>query len=117
MKVRRFVRVVPLSFALALGVSGTVGAVTAPVSQATVLHAAAMGELTKTGTFDKLLSSTSFKMSVAMKPYIVETNGMTHISLDSMHAKLSAFKKGDTVTVKGVLHMGTILATTVVSGM
>jgi hypothetical protein len=109
--------VIPLPFVLALGISGTVGAVAAPASQATVLHAAPMGELTKTGTFEKLLSSTSFKMSVGMKPYIVKTNAMTHISVDSMHAKLSAFKKGDTVTVKGVLHMGTILATTVVSGM
>ena len=72
-----------------------------------------MAQVTKTGTFEKLLSSTSFKMSVDMKSYVVKTNSMTHITLNSMKTKLSALKMGDSVTVKGELEMGAIIATSV----
>jgi hypothetical protein len=56
-------------------------------------------------------------MSVGMKSYEVKTNAMTHVTLGSMKAKLSALKKGDTVKVKGELEMGAIIATSVAAGM
>lgn len=120
MKTKRFVKVVP--FAVALGLSSTVGAIAAPASDATSLqpaaamHSTAM-EVTKTGTFVKLLSMTTFRMTVDMKPYVVKVDAMTHITLGGMKTHLATLKKGDTVTVKGVLEMGTILATTVKAGM
>jgi hypothetical protein len=76
-----------------------------------------MAQVTKTGTFEKLLSSTSFRMSVDMKSYVVKTNSMTHVTLNSMKSKLSALKMGDSVTVKGELEMGAILATSVHVGI
>jgi hypothetical protein len=115
MRVKRFVKVLP--FTLALGITSTLGAVAAPASQAAALHSSAMMKVTKTGTFDKLLSGTSFKMSVGMKSYVVRTNAMTHVTLGSMKAKVSALKKGDTVTVKGELEMGAIVATSVAAAM
>jgi hypothetical protein len=114
MRAKRFVKILP--FTLALGVSSTLGAVAAPASQATALHSSAMMQVTKVGTFEKLLSSTSFKISVDMKSYVVKTNSMTHITLNSMKAKLSSLRQGDTVTVKGVLEMGAIIATSVQAG-
>jgi len=114
MQLKKFVKVMP--FALALGISSTV-AVAAPAADAAGMHSAPMGQVTKTGTFEKLLSSTSFKMSVDMKSYVVKTNAMTHVTLNSMKSKLSALKMGDSVTVKGQLEMGTILATSVHVGM
>jgi hypothetical protein len=115
MQLKRFVKIMP--FTLALGVSSTLAAITAPASQATALHSSAMMEVTKMGTFEKLLSSTSFTMSVGMKPYVVKTNAMTQVTLGSMKAKLSSLKKGDTVRVKGELEMGAIIATSVAAGM
>ncbi len=115
MQVRRFVKVIP--FTLALGITSTLGAVAAPASQAAALHSSAMMQVTKMGTFEKLLSATSFKMSVGMKSYVVKTNAMTHVTLGSMKAKLSAIKKGDAVKVKGELEMGAIVATSVIAGM
>lgn len=115
MQAKRFLRVVP--FTLALGITSTLGAVTAPASQAAALHRSAMMQVTKTGTFEQLLSSTSFKMSVGMKSYEVKTNAMTHVTLGSMKAKLSALRKGDAVKVKGELEMGAIIATSVAAGM
>jgi hypothetical protein len=107
----KFVKVMP--FALALGISSTVAAVAVPAADAAGMHSAPMAQVTKTGTFEKLLSSTSFKMSVDMKSYVVKTNSMTHITLNSMKTKLSALKMGDSVTVKGELEMGAIIATSV----
>jgi hypothetical protein len=115
MKVKRLVKIMP--FTLALGITSTLGAVTAPASDAAALHSSAMMQVTKMGTFEKLLSSTSFKMSVGMKSYVVKTNSMTHLTLGSMKAKLSSLKKGDTVTIKGALEMGAIIATSVAAGM
>jgi hypothetical protein len=115
MQVKKFAKIMP--FTLALGIAGTLGAVAAPASQAAALHSSAMMQVTKMGTFEKLLSSTSFKMSVGMKGYVVKTNAMTHVTLGSMKAKLSVLKKGDTVKVKGELEMGAIIATSVVAGM
>jgi hypothetical protein len=76
-----------------------------------------MAQVTKTGTFEKLLSSTSFRMSVDMKSYVVKTNSMTQVTLNSMKTKLSALKTGDSGTVKGELEMGAILATSVHVGI
>ena len=115
MQVKTFAKVLP--FALALGISSTVAAVTAPASDAAARHSSAMAQVTKMGTIEKLLSSTSFKMSVEMKSYVVKVNDMTHITLGSMKTKLSSLKKGDAVTVKGELEMGAILATSVDAGM
>jgi hypothetical protein len=56
-------------------------------------------------------------MSVDMKSYVVKTNSMTHVTLNSMKSKLSALKMGDSVTVKGELEMGAILATSVHVGI
>lgn len=76
-----------------------------------------MMQVTKMGTFEKLLSVTSFKMSVGMKSYVVKTNAMTHVTFGSMKARLPTLEKGDTVTVKGELKMGVIIATSVAAGM
>jgi hypothetical protein len=62
------------------------------------MHSSPMSQVTKMGTFEKLLSSSSFKMSVDMKFYVVKTNDMTHITLNSMKTKLSSLKTGDSVT-------------------
>jgi hypothetical protein len=80
MQLKKFVKVMP--FALALGISSTVTAVAAPAADAAGMHSAPMGQVTKKGTFEKLLSSTSFRMSVDMKSYVVKTNSMTHVTLN-----------------------------------
>jgi hypothetical protein len=107
-----------ITFALALGISSVIGTAVIPAaSQAAVVHTAMMDRVNKMGTFDKLLSRTSFKMSVGMKSFIVKTSAMTHVTLGSKAVKLSSLKMGDSVTVKGELEMGTIIATSVVVGM
>ncbi len=42
-----------------------------------------------------------------MKSYTVKTNDMTQVTLGSKKVKLASLKKGDHVTVKGELEMGT----------
>jgi hypothetical protein len=110
---RNALRAVP--FALALGLSGTVVVIAAPVSQAQVANAAM--QVTKAGTFEKAISATAFKMAVAMKSYEVKTDAMTHITADGKSVKLGSLKKGEHVTVKGELEMGSIVATNVMAGM
>jgi len=105
-----------LPFVLVLGLSATGVVVTAPVGQAEVISAAAM-QVTKSGTFEKTISSSAFKMAVGMKTYEVKTDAMTHVMADGKSAKLTSLKKGDHVTVKGELEMGSIVATSVVAGM
>ena len=105
----------PVSFALALGLSSAATVVTAPASQAQV--ATVTMQVTKAGTFEKTTSTSAFKMAVGMKTYEVKTNAMTHVKADGKTVKLAALKKGDHVTVKGELEMGDIVATSVVVGM
>jgi Cu/Ag efflux protein CusF len=111
---KRSVRAVP--FALALGLASMVSVVAVPVSQAQVVANAAM-QVTKAGTFEKAVSASAFKMAVGMKSYEVKTDAMTHVTADGKSVKLSSLKKGDHVTVKGELEMGSIVATSVVAGM
>jgi hypothetical protein len=113
MQTRKVLRAVP--FALALGLSSTAAVVAAPVSQAEVANAAML--VTKAGTFEKTISSTAFKMSVGMKSYEVKTDAMSHVTADGKTVKLTSLKKGDRVSVKGELEMGSIVATSVVVGM
>jgi len=47
----------------------------------------------------------------------VKTDDMTHVKIDSKVSKVSALKKGETVTVKGEIEMDTITATSVVEQM
>jgi hypothetical protein len=109
----KLLRAVP--FALALGLSSAAAVVAAPVSQAEVMNAAM--QVTKAGTFEKAVSATAFKMEVGMKSYEVKTDSMTHVTADGKSVKISTLKKGDHVTVKGELEMGSIVATSVVAGM
>jgi hypothetical protein len=105
-------------FALALGASALAGVVSAPASSAAVRPVAqAAMKVSEMGKIVKITSATSFKMSTAMHHYTVKTNAMTHVTLDKMKAKVSALKKGDSVTVTGALEMGTIIATSVKAGM
>jgi hypothetical protein len=105
----------PVSFALALGLSSAATVVIAPASQAQVANVAM--QVTKAGTFEKTISTSAFKMAVGMKTYEVKTNAMTHVKADGRTLKLASLKKGDHVTVKGELEMGDIVATSVVVGM
>jgi hypothetical protein len=104
-----------VAVALALSTSTVASVVTAPVSQAQTVHAAM--SVTKSGTFEKAISATAFKMSVGMKSYEVKTDAMTHVTFGGKSVKVSSLKKGDTVTVKGRLEMGSIVATSVMAGM
>jgi hypothetical protein len=110
---KKLFRAVP--FALALGLSSAAAVVAAPVSQAEVASAAM--QVTKSGTFEKAISATAFKMAVGMKSYEVKTDSMTHVTADGKSVKLGSLKKGDHVTVKGELEMGSIVATSVAAGM
>lgn len=111
LNVRKSIAAVPLAFAMSVG---TIGVVAAPPGQAASVHATTgMGQVTKTGHFEKLLSSTSFKLSVGMESYIVKADAMTHVTLDSMKVQLSKLHKDDTVKVKGVLKMGVITAASI----
>jgi Domain of unknown function (DUF5666) len=103
------------SLAVALSTSSMIAFATAPASQAQTVQAAM--QVTKSGTFDKAVSATAFKMSVGMKSYQVKTNAMTHLTFGGKSVKLSALKKGDAVTVKGQLEMGSIVASSVMAGM
>jgi hypothetical protein len=80
--------------------------------------ATAMAPVTVTGKVVKIIStvagSSSFEITVGMKHYVVKCNAMTRIKLDDMTVKMSKLKLGDTVTVKGPLEMGAILATSIV---
>jgi len=109
----RLLRVVPV--ALVLSTSSIIATVTVPASQAQVVHAAM--QVTKSGTFEKAISATNFKMSVGMKSYEVKTDAMTHVTFGGKSVKVSSLKKGDTVTVKGEVEMGAIVATSVMAGM
>jgi len=113
MQVTKLAKAVP--FALALCVPGAAVLAAAPVSQAAVVQATM--QVTKMGTFEKTVSSTAFKMAVGMKSYEVKTDSMTHVTLGGKSVKITSLKKGDTLTVKGELEMGTIVATSVVAGM
>jgi Cu/Ag efflux protein CusF len=110
----KLARTFPFIFALGLSATGVV--IAAPAGQAAVISAAAM-QVAKSGTFEKTISASAFKMTVGMKSYEVKTDAMTHVMADGKSAKLSALKKGDHVTVKGELEMGSIVATSVVAGM
>jgi hypothetical protein len=72
---------------------------------------------TKTGKIAKFTSSSAFTITVSGKTYVVKTNDMTHVTIDSKASKVSALKKGETVTVKGEIEMETITATSVVEQM
>ncbi len=113
MHTRKLLRAVP--FAIAIGLSSTAAFVGAPASQAQVANAAM--QVTRAGTFEKAISATAFKMAVGMKSYEVKTDAMTHVTADGKSVKLTSLKKGDHVTVKGELEMGSIVATSVVAGM
>lgn len=113
MRTKRSLRAVP--FVLALGLSSTVAVAVAPAGQAEVANAAM--QVTKAGTFEKAISASAFKMAVGMKSYEVKTDAMTHVTADGKGVKLSSLKKGDHVTVKGELEMGSIVATSVMAGM
>ena len=123
MQLKHVARAVPMALAvsvpsLLVAGAGTSGAATVrPAAPAHASPQMTSMTVTKSGTFEKLLSSTSFKMDVGMKPYTVKVNDMTHITVDMKKVKLATLKKGDTVTVKGVLEMGTIIATSVTAGM
>jgi Domain of unknown function (DUF5666) len=104
-----------ITLTLVLGISSIAAVVTAPASQAQTMHAAT--QVTKSGTFEKAISAMAFKMAVGMKSYEVKTDSMTHVMFGGKTAKVSALKKGDKVTVKGELEMGTIVATSLMAGM
>ncbi len=72
---------------------------------------------TKTGKIAKFTSMSAFTITVSGKTYVVKTNDMTHVTIDSKASKVSALKKGETVTVKGDIEMETITATSVVDQM
>ena len=72
---------------------------------------------TKTGKIAKFTSSSAFTITVSGKTYVVKTNDMTHVTIDSKASKVSVLKKGETVTVKGEIEMETITATSVVEQM
>src|SRR5579863_7799636 len=72
---------------------------------------------TKTGKIAKFTSSSAFTITVKGKTYVVKTNDMTHVTIHSKASKVSALKKGETVTVKGEIEMETITATSVVEQM
>jgi hypothetical protein len=72
---------------------------------------------TKTGKIAKFTSSSAFTITSSGKTYVVKTNDMTHVTIDSKASKVSVLKKGETVTVKGTLEMETITATSVVDQM
>ena len=112
MKMRKLAAVLPLALALSVPAVEAVG--TATSQAATATQHAAMMTVTKTGTFEKWASKTSFGMKVGMKSYTVKVNGMTHVTENGMMEKVSSLKKGDAIKVKGALEMGTILATSIV---
>lgn len=72
---------------------------------------------TKTGKIVKFTSSSAFTITVGGKTFVVKTNDMTHVTVHSKASKVSALKKGETVTVKGDIEMETITATSVVEQM
>jgi hypothetical protein len=72
---------------------------------------------TKTGKIAKFTSSSAFTITVSGKTFVVKTNDMTHVTIHSKASKVSALKKGETVTVKGEIEMETITATSVVEQM
>lgn len=72
---------------------------------------------TKTGKIVKFTSASAFTITVSGKTFVVKTNDMTHVTIHSKASKVSALKKGETVTVKGEIEMETITATTVVEQM
>ena len=72
---------------------------------------------TKTGKIAKFTSKSAFTITVSGKTYVVKTDDMTHVTIHSKASKVSALKKGETVTVKGDIEMETITATTVVEQM
>ncbi|HTV12391.1 MAG TPA: hypothetical protein VME20_11105 [Acidimicrobiales bacterium] len=108
----RIVAAVTLALGASVPVVAGAAVATAQVAPAPM---AAM-TVSRTGTFEKLLSMSSFELKVGMKSYAVKTNAMTHITDNGMKERLSSLKKGETLTVKGELEMGTILATSVVVG-
>jgi hypothetical protein len=72
---------------------------------------------TKTGKIAKFTSSSAFTITVSGKTYVVKTNDMTHVTIDSKASTVSKLKTGETVTVKGDIEMETITATSVVDQM
>jgi hypothetical protein len=84
-------------------------------ANASVAHAAMTA--TKTGKIAKFTSSSAFTITASGKTYVVKTNDMTHVTIDSKASKVSALKKGETVTVTGEIEMETITATSVVEQM
>jgi hypothetical protein len=100
----------PAVAAFAVPVSGVAQAAPVPAAMAHMT-------VTKMGTFEKLLSMSSFTFKVGMKTYTVKVNAMTHITHNGMKEKLSALKKGQSLTVKGTLEMATIMASSVTVGM
>lgn len=109
-------RIPAASIALGLSVLTAAGVVVAPAAHASVAHTT-MAPVTKSGRFVKVLSKSSFKISVGKKTYVVTVDAMTHVKLDNKAVKIASLKRGDTVTVKGPLEMDTIKATSVVAGM
>ena len=105
--------------ALSLGTLGggvAIASVIAPTAGAVVAKTA-MAPVTETGKITKIISGSSFTMTVKKTSYVVKADAMTHVKDGSMMVKFSKLKKGETVTVKGPLDMKTISATSIVIGM
>ena len=105
--------------ALSLGTVGaglTLASVTAPTAGAAVARTA-MAPVRETGKITKIVSGTSFTISVKNRSYVVKTDTMTHVKDGTKPVKFSALKKGETVVVKGPHEMKTISATSVVIEM
>jgi hypothetical protein len=113
MQVRHIARSVPI--VLALGLTGGAAFLTTVPASASIAHSAMT--VTESGKIAKFDSATSFTVTTSTKSYVVTTDAMTKVEIDSMKSKVSSLKKGETVTVKGSLEMDTITATSVVEGM
>jgi hypothetical protein len=87
----------------------------AGAASASLAHSAMTA--TKTGKIAKFTSMSAFTITASGKTYVVKTNAMTHVTIDSKASKVSALKKGETVTVKGDIEMDTITATSVADQM
>ena len=112
MKLKKIAFALPLT--LALSVTSLQAAGTIASQAATTRQHAAMMTVTKTGTFEKWTSKTSFEIKAGMKLYAVKVNDMTHITENGMKEMLSSLKTGYVIKVRGKLEMGTVLATSIV---
>lgn len=100
--------------ALGLATSTTAGLLTATIAEAST-HSTMT--VTDTGKITKVDSSNTLSIKVGKVSYLVKTNDMTHVKIDTKAAKFSALKVGETVTIKGTLEMGEITAATITEEM